>query len=214
MFTVDLLKGQGIPIRTKPQGVAIFVVTFAVPVIIAIVMVIFYVHSKILIGVQKESIISIEEQTERLAGALKFRDSYEKDRTDINNCLADVATSIRSHMQWSPILVTLVENLPDSVILTGLEVKQQSVKRKVVLPADPTKTVNKSIPVRTLKMKVSGDPSYDCDLEVKAFRDRLRASEAIGPKVEDIVVASQGRDTLDGREVIAYEIECVFKPEL
>ena len=38
MFDIDLLKGQGIPIRSRPEGVAVAIVTVAVPVIIAIVM--------------------------------------------------------------------------------------------------------------------------------------------------------------------------------
>jgi hypothetical protein len=63
-------------------------------------------------------------------------------------------------------------------------------------------------------MSVSGNPNYNCDLEVKAFRDRLRASSTLGPKLEDVVIASQGHEVLDGRDVITYDIDCVFKPGL
>jgi Tfp pilus assembly protein PilN len=212
MFTVDLLKGQGLPVRTRPQGVAIFVVTFAVPVLAAILMAGYYVRNGVIISIQKQNITGFETQTQRLADALKLKGSCEKDKAAINSCLMDVSTSIRGHIQWSPVLVTLVENLPDSVVLTGLEVGQRSIRRKVAVKGDAEKKVDVSVPVKTLKMRVSGNPSYNCDLEVRAFRDRLRASNVIGLAIEDIVIASQGHDTLDGRDVVCYDIECIFKP--
>jgi Tfp pilus assembly protein PilN len=214
MFTIDLLKGQGLPVRTRPKGVAIFVATFTVPALVAILMAGYYVRNEVVISIQKQNIASFQMQTQRLADALKLKESCEKDKSAINSCLIDVATSISRHIQWSPVLVTLVENLPDSVVLTALEVKQHSIKRKVAVKGDSEKKVDTSIPVRTLKMRVSGNPSYNCDLEVRAFRDTLRASKVLGPALEDIVIASQGHDTLDGRDVVSYDIECVFKPGL
>jgi len=211
MFTIDLLKGQGRPVRTKPQGVAIFVATFAVPVLVAILMTGYYVRNKVTVSVLTQNLTSLDTQTQRLADALKLKGAYEKDKAAINGCLADVSSSIRRHIQWSPVLAALVENLPDSLVLTTLEVKQSSIKRKVPVKNDPTKKVDATVTVRTLKVRVSGSPSYNCDLEVRAFRDRLRASQFLGPKLEDIVIASQGHDTLDGHDVVCYDIDCIFK---
>jgi len=211
MFTIDLLKGQNLPVRTKPQGVAIFVSTFALPALVAMLMVGFYARNEVIISVQKQNISGYETQTQRLADALKLRGSFEKEKSSVNNCLAEVAGSINRHIQWSPILVTLVENLPESVVITNLEVKRQSIKQKVAATGD-SKKAETNVFVRTLKMRVSGEPTSYCDLEVKAFRDRLRTSNFLGPKLEDIVIASQGHDTLDGRDVVTYDIDFIFKP--
>ena len=111
--------------------------------------------------------------------------------------------------------MALVENLPDSVVLTNLEIKQSVIKRK---PAkgenEKDKKTNLNVPVRTLKMRVSANPSYTSDLDIRTFKDRLRDSKFLGPKLEDIVIASQGHDTLDGRDVVCYDIDCIFKPGL
>ena len=56
MFAIDLLKGQGRPARTKPQGVAIFVATFTVPILVAILMVGYYYRNKVVISIHKQSI--------------------------------------------------------------------------------------------------------------------------------------------------------------
>jgi hypothetical protein len=214
MFAIDLLKGQGRPVRTKPQGVALFVTTFAVPVLVTILMVGYYVRNGVIISIEKQNITNYDSQIKRLADDLKFKESSEFEKSSINSCLTDVTKSIKRHIQWSPVLVTLVENLPDSVVLTGLEVKQSSIKRKTTSKSATDNKNDSSVSVRTLKMRVSGNPSYDCDLEIRKFRDRLRASDYLGPRLEDVVVASQGHDTVNGHDVVAYDIDCIFKPGL
>jgi Tfp pilus assembly protein PilN len=219
MFAIDLLKGQGRPARTKPQGVAIFVATFAVPMLVAILIAGYYYRNKVVISIHKQNIANYVTQTEHLADALKLKEAWEKDKSAINGCLTEVAGSIGRHTQWSPVLVAIVQNLPESVVLNSMEVRQSSIKRKSAVKAglekdNKDKQADTSVAVRTLKLRVSGNPSYDCDREVKAFRESLRASNVLGPKLEDVVIASQGHDTLDGREVVAYDIDCIFKPGL
>ena len=218
MFTIDLLKGEGRPVRTRPQGVAIFVATFAVPVLVVLLMFGYYYRSKVIISVNEQSIATYTTQTERLSDALKLKEAWEKDKTTLVGCLTEVAGSINMHTQWTPVLVSLVENLPESVVINSVEVKQASVRKKAAVNTagdkdkKDSKKTEASTLVRTLKLKVSGNPNSDFDHEVKAFRDRLRASKSIGPKLEDVVIASQGNDTVDGQEVVSYDIDCIFKP--
>jgi hypothetical protein len=218
MFTIDLLKGQGRPVRTRPKGILIVVATFAVPMIAAIMLASYYFHNKIVISITQKNIDNYVTQTERLADAVKLKELWDKDRTGINDCLTDVGTSIGRHIQWTPVLVSLVENLPESVMLSGLEVKQSIIKRKATAKTgdekdkkDKKDKKGESVTVRTLRMRICGNPNSDFDREIKAFRDRLLASNAIGKKIEDVVIASQGNDTVDGRDVIAYDIDCIFK---
>jgi Tfp pilus assembly protein PilN len=213
MFTVDLLKGQGRPVRTKPQGVAIFVATFAVPVLIAMLMAGYYARNSVLISIHKQNVNNLDLQTKRLEDAIKFKESCEKEKAAAKNCLTEVASSIKKHSQWSLVLAALVENLPDSVVLNSLEVKRSVLKGKAAAAVSADKkNADLSVSVRTLKMRVSGNPSYNCDLEVKAFRDRLKASKFLGPRLEDVVIAAQGHDNVEGRDVVAYDIDCIFRP--
>jgi hypothetical protein len=226
MFNIDLLKGQGRPVRTRPKGIAIFVATFAVPAVVAMLLFSYYYRNKVVISIQTQNIETYATQTERLADATKLKESWENDKTNLNNCIADVASSISRHTQWSPVIVSLVENLPDSVVLSGLEVKQTTVKQKPEKAAagamdsktskdskeKKDKKADSTVTVRTLRMRICGNLNSDFDREIKSFRDRLLASNAIGKKLEDVVIASQGNDTLDGRDVVAYDIDCIFKP--
>lgn len=214
MYTIDLLKGQGLPVKTKPQGIAISVITFAVPVVAAFVVFGSYVHRSITMAIYAENIKTCEAKTAGLADAVASQRQFENRKNAVNDCISEVAASVGRHIQWSPILTTLVEKIPDSVVLTKLEVKRRSIQKKVPMKNDPKKMIEVNVPVRTLKMSVSGNPQSNCDRDVKIFRDQLRQSDVIGPRIEDIVIVSQGFDKLGERDVVSYEIECIFKPEL
>jgi len=214
MFTIDLLKGQGIPVKSKPEGLAVVAATFAVPLIIAIVMLGIYLHARVVVSVQKQKIINYETKIKKLSDAVELQESFEREKNAITSCLSEVSSSISEHSQWSPILVTLVESMPDSVVLTKLEVKEDSVRKNVPKQDDPGKTVPKSIPVKVLRMSISGNPQYNCDKAVRDFRDRLRFSTFLGPKLYGPIKVSKRSDTLEDQDVVSYEIECILKPRL
>ena len=213
MFTIDLLKGQGVPAKSRPEGIAIAAAALAVPIIIAIVMFGLYLRNKIIISIQKQTIVNYETKIDELSDAVELQKSFENEKNAISSCLSEISTSLDRHTQWSPVLTALVKNMPDSVVLTDLEVKQSSVKRKVPKKDDPKKMIDISVPVRTLRINVCGSPQSNCDKAVRDFRDRLRSSALLGPKLENIRV-SQRFGTLESRDVVSYQIECIFKPGL
>lgn len=73
--------------------------------------------------------------------------------------------------------------------------------------------ISVNVPASTLQMSVSGRPQANNDKVVKDFKDRLRLSALLAPKIEDIVI-SQKVDNFEGQEVVSYDIDCIFKPEL
>jgi hypothetical protein len=103
--------------------------------------------------------------------------------------------------------------MPDSMVLTRLEVKRRTVNKKVPKKDNPKAMTSVNVPASTLQMSVSGKPQVNNDKAVKDFKDRLRLSAVLAPKIEDIVI-SQRADTFEGQEVISYDIDCIFKPEL
>ena len=211
MFTIDLLKGQGIPIKSRPEGIVIASVTLAVPIIIAIAMFGFYLRNRTIISIKKQDIVNYEAKIDKLSDAVKLQKSLENEKVVYSSCLSEVASSIDRHTQWSPILAELVQNMPDSVVLTGLDVRQTFLKRKVPQEDDPQKKIDITVPVRTLHMSVYGGLQLSSSGAVREFRDRLLASTLIGPKLEDIRV-SQRSTRVEDKNVISYEIDCIFKP--
>jgi Tfp pilus assembly protein PilN len=213
MFTIDLLKGQGIPIKSKPGGIVFAVVVTVIPIIFAIAIIGFYSNNEIIISIKKQEIARCEAEINKLSDAVELQESLEKEKIVYGDCLSEVSSSVSRYNQWSPVLVTLVENMPETVVLTGLEVKEDSVRKKVPKKGNPQEMVDINIPVRTLRMSVSDSSQHNSDEAVRDFQDNLRSSSLLGPLLENIVV-SQESEMLEGRDVASYEIDCVFKPRL
>jgi len=213
IFTIDLLNGQAVPLKSKPGGLVFVVATAVIPFTVAMVMFSLYVHNNIAVTVKQREIARYDAEAGKLSDAVKLQEALEKEKTTCKDSLSDVRSSIKRHTQWSPILTTLIENMPDSVVLTSIEVEHNSVKKKVPKKDDPKKTVEVDVLARTLHLTVSGGSQRNCDEAVREYRDRLRASPFLGPKLENIAVAQQS-ETRQGRDVVSYEINCLFKPGL
>lgn len=211
MFTIDLLKGQRVPAKSRPRNVAVGAAAVVAPIIIAIAMFGFYLRNRVVISIQKNAIANFKTKIAGMSDAIEHQKSFEQQKNAYNNCLTEVSGNLDRHTQWSPVLVTLVKNMPESVILTALDVKQRSTKIKVPQKDDPKKMIDASVPLRTLQMTVVGRPQSNCDEAIKEFSERLRSSSLLGPKLENIRIA-QGVGKLEEEEIVSYQIDCIFKP--
>ncbi len=215
MFQIDLLKGEGIPVKSRPQSIAFTTIMIAVPLIIAAAFLVCYVRNEIVISIQKDRIANYDFKISQLDDAVEFEQSIQGKKRSINAGLSEVSQVLSSgrHVKWSPVLVSLVENMPDSVILTGIEVKERIVNKQVPRKDDPKKMVQKALPLRTLQLALRGAAKSNCDEDIKAYRSRLYSSDVLAGRLDNIGV-SQKMDTIEGREYISYQIDCVFKPGL
>ena len=211
MFTIDLLKGQGVPAKSRPQNIAIGAAAVVTPIIIAIVMFGFYLRNRVVISIQKDAIANFKTKIAGMSDAIELQKSFEQQKKTYNNCLSEVSGNLDKHTQWSPVLALLVKNMPESVILTALDVKQRSTKIKVPKKDDPKIMIDASVPLRTLQMTVVGRPQTNCDDAIRDFSERLRSSSLLGPRIENIRIA-QGVVKLKQEEVVSYQIDCIFKP--
>ncbi|MHC4645449.1 MAG: hypothetical protein ACYTBJ_08100 [Planctomycetota bacterium] len=213
MFTIDLLKGEGVPVKSGPERIVVTVVTLTVPLFVALIMIGLYANNSIAMSIQNQQIASYQGMTEKLSDAVEFQQEFESRKNTINGSLAEVAASIGRHVQWSPILVTVARNMPESMVLNKLDVKLDSERRTVPMKDDPKKTVQVSVPVRTLQITVSGDSQRDHNKAVRDFKERLWASTVLRPKLKDIFMERKTDKDKD-RDVVFWNIDCIFKSEL
>lgn len=213
MFKIDLLKGRGVPIRSRPAGLIMAVVTTVVPIVVTMFIAGFYLRNDVSLSIIKRQIAGYTAKIGQLSEGVALTSSLERQRADYEKRLAETNWVIGRHRQWSPVLGELVSKMPESVVLTSVEIKRSSVKRSVPKKDSPGTMIEKPVPITTLSMSLCGDPQSDCDKVVRDFRDQLRSSELLGPQLENILV-SQELTVLGGRDVVSYAIDCVFKPNL
>jgi Tfp pilus assembly protein PilN len=211
IFTIDLLNGQAIPLKSRPGGIALVMATLAVPLVGAMGMVGLYLNNGVVLAVKEQQVAKYEAEIDKCAEAVAQREALIRERIAYSSSLAEVNSSLKRHTQWSPILTTLMENMPDTVVLTSLKVEHNSIKKKVPKKDEPKKIEEIDVLVRTLRLSVCSGSAGNCDDTVRDFRDRLRSSAFLGPRLENIGV-SQKSEALEGRDVVSYEINCIFKP--
>ena len=212
LFTIDLLKGRGIPVKRGPAGIVITAVTAIVPVVLVIMIFGFRSQDKVLMSLKKQEIESLEQKINRLSGDVEDQKVLEQEKIQASQCISEVNSLIKKYTPWSPILTTIIENMPGSVVLTGLNVKLDSVEKEVPKPDEPQKKIKINVPVNKLSLTVSDQGQGNCDEAVRDFQDRLRSSPVLGPLLAKIDV-SHKTDNLEGKAVVSYTIDCLFKPD-
>lgn len=213
MFTIDLLKGQGIPARCRPEGLAATAITAIVPVVIAVAMIGLYMSNRVILNIQRQESASCDRKIEELSDAMAAHRLYEQQKSQIKQRVTETAGAIDRYNQWSDVLVTLAENMPDLLVLRRMSVEQYTTRVQVPDTQNPGTNREIMVPARTLKLTLASVGSGDTDNAVREFRDRIRTSSVIGPRLEDIPV-SQEMDYIDDQEVITYEMSCIFKPRI
>lgn len=187
--------------------------TAVVPIAAAMGMFVLYLNNDVAASVREKEIARLDTEISKLSGAVKQRNALQTEKRGYGKSLSEVRSSISKHIQWSPVLTTLMENMPDSVVLTSLVIEHDSVRKKVPKKDNPKKTVEISVPVRILRLSVTGGYRDNCDQAVKDFMSSLWASDSLGPKLEK-VWHSQEQVQEDGRQLVSYAINCLFKPGL
>ncbi|MDO8301658.1 MAG: hypothetical protein Q7T18_00300, partial [Sedimentisphaerales bacterium] len=91
MYTIDLLKGRGVPIRNRRGGLMIIITTVAVPLIIVMAMYTQYMLNGINIERMGVSTRDREKKVEQMAGAVKALSSLERQSATMRDSLAEVA---------------------------------------------------------------------------------------------------------------------------
>ncbi len=212
VYTIDLLKGDGLPIQSRPGGIAMACLIVVIPLLLGLGLASFYLDNRVVISIEKDQLSKLQAAAGTLAEALKRKESLEREKAQAIDVLSEVRTALGGYTQWSQTLATLAENLSDTLVLTRLEAGRNTVRRKVPAQDNPALKVEVSVPVRTLKLCVCGHQAGAALEAVQNLQENLRSSPAIGPMLDTITV-SQNTAMLDNREAVMYELECVLRAE-
>lgn len=210
MLTIDLLKGQGIPVRTRPAGASLLAIVIAVPVVVTIVTLGNYVRGGIMLRNQKHLLTTIQADIFKLANSVRYKQDAERQIDDMNACFVEVDEVILQQIQWSPILQVLAENMPTSLVMSSLNVKSEIESKEVPQRKNPSKGMSVPVPKRILYISLYGKRTRGSDEAVLKLLSALNTSSFLGERADNIRLIAQATDRR--RNVMNYVIECVFKP--
>jgi len=79
-YTIDLLKGEGIPIRCRPGGIAFACLIAVVPFLVGVGATSFYLDSEIVIAIQNQQVSRLTTAVAGLADAVRQKERWRRKR--------------------------------------------------------------------------------------------------------------------------------------
>jgi Tfp pilus assembly protein PilN len=210
MHTIDLLRGQGIPVKTTLGSAAMVVVMVVVPIFAVAGMADRYLQNKTEIGIKQQAITVEQKTIEEFADDVKYRESLQKQQDVVNSKLSEVSSSLGNYIQWSAVLETLARYMPAQMVMSSLRAESTSERQQVPSKNDPKRTVNVTILKRRLVLDISGTEMRDYGDVVQAYANRLKSSPVLSPKLEGIEVSQKPGSSGDANTV-SYTMNLKFK---
>ena len=88
MLTIDLLKGQGLPIKSRPEGIAIVGITVVVPLAIMAIMITSYLGNRIVISAHAQEAARYKTRADKWSDEIELHKSFEREKNRYTGCFS------------------------------------------------------------------------------------------------------------------------------
>ncbi|MHC4772688.1 MAG: hypothetical protein ACYSO4_08745, partial [Planctomycetota bacterium] len=112
MFSIDLLKGKGLPEKVDLKRSALKALPILIPVLAVTLFASAYHKDSVSLKNQKQLLHSNQQQLEHHTKDVAEYNKMKAAIKDVENCLSDISKAMAYRIQVSDILVELVQTLP------------------------------------------------------------------------------------------------------
>jgi hypothetical protein len=203
MFQIDLLKGEGRPIKSEPWAMAAVSAPSLIPLITAVVLLSSFVGNGIDIGNKTEQISKLDAKIAGMVTARQKRDTAQAQIDSGARSVGEVATAMKMHTQWSDILSDVSKSVPSNVVLYKLVGTRDTRSAAAAKAPNACKF--------TLLIGAYADTGEAGGRSIQKFIDTLRTSKTFGPRIDTIKPVSNQNGTFAGRDVAVFDIQCDLK---
>ena len=199
MYAIDLLKGTGRPPGPRIVPVVLTTLAYVGLVFAALYGATGYRNNRTQIVFQSTRMADLKGQLAKLSEAETFLTNTSRQRQDLQNRLAEIKKSLSYEIQWSPILASIAEIIPEDVTLNNVSLTRQAEN------VDPEKI--KYHYSLVLGLLTPGDP-----LPIENFMKGLGNLDSLKPQLKEIRVSNQSQQEIQDHEFLYIVIECRFEP--
>lgn len=212
MFTIDLLKGSGLPKKSRPVVVALAMVPLLIPLMGSVVLAACWQHNRTLMQTQQKVIDDNRHKIETAADDLAYYTQTNNRIFTLQQQLVDVDAGLRYRIQVSDMLTALTESLPDNLVIAKLDLVRTDQQKKETDKA--TGNARQVLVIqRVIRLNIGGAANGDTDAAAEQYIQKLQASENLKRVVEDIRIVARNNGQMEGRPCTFYEIECLLKEQ-
>jgi hypothetical protein len=197
MFTIDLLKGTGKPPQSHPLWVAGATLAFMALLIVTALDGVRYYRDEGVLATDKRALTHYEGQIREMRDVAEQLSAAAKRRVAVNAFLEEVNKALANHTTWSPTIEVAARNTPPDLLITDIMAKreEQGVGDNVKFGY-------------TLILSVVSPSSASV---IEQYVRTLRQVLPLQPGPDSIRIGSQRQQTVDGRTLQSYTLECRLK---
>ena len=212
MFSIDLLKGKGLPETIDLKWLLVKVVPILIPLLALTAGASMYQHQNALLQKQQQELKNNQQEIE-----LYQKDvlEYRKNDTQIKGlqkCLNDISKAMGYRIQVSQLLVELSETLPETIFIYEMNLDRKAVKEKIQ-ESDSGEVKQRLVVYRNLKLILCGFDAEKSDLAVQQYINNLNQSSFLKSIFTEIKPSARQQGEVEGRPAIYYELECALREQ-
>lgn len=212
MFSIDLLKGKGLPQTFDVKTSVLKTVLILIPLLAITVFAASYQRDRAMLNNQQQTLKSNQQQIEQYT---KDMAEYNRVNTQIKGmekCLKDISKALSYRIQVSDVLVELVQSLPDSIFIYEIKLDRNAQRIKDQ-QEDSAEVKQRLVVRRQMQLVVCGYDAEQSDAAVQDYVNKLEQSPLLSEIFVEIKPSARQQGEVDGRPAIYYEIDCVLQEQ-
>jgi len=212
MFSIDLLKGKGLPEKGDLKRSALKALPILIPVLAVTVLASAYQRDRASLQDQQQVLQSNQQQLELYTEDVAEYNKINLKIKGMQKCLKDISKAMAYRIQVSEVLVELVQALPESIFVYEMNLDRNSVQEKFQQP-DSGEVKQQLVVRRKLKLVLCGHNADRSDAAIQEYINDLKQSPLLTEVFTKITPPTRQQGEVDGRPAIYYEIECELREQ-
>ncbi|MHC5083049.1 MAG: hypothetical protein ACYTET_03820 [Planctomycetota bacterium] len=209
MFSIDLLKGKGLPRQSDLKGTLLKAVPLIIPLIAVAALAASYQQDYVKLKSQQTQLKQNQSQIQLNQPAMKQYSQINRQISDHRKVLKDVAKAMSYRIQVTDLLVEMVGILPVDIVVSEMNFGRQTRTEKVK-NEETGQEVKFLVIDRVLTLVLCRANQADGNQAVQEYMEQLNSSERLSEFFDDFRLAARRQGQIDEESVTYYEIECVF----
>lgn len=212
MFSIDLLKGKGLPEQIDLKRSVLKALPIVIPILAITAFASVFQQDKMSLRDQQSTLKNNQQQIELHAKDVAEYNTAKRHVNGMKKCLNDISRAMAFRIQISEVLVELVQSLPKEIFIYEMTLDRNSVMEKVEDPK--TGTIKPRLVVRRkMDLVICGHHSEKSDAAVQNYVNALKQSTLMTTVFSEIKPSARQQGEVDGQSAIYYEIECTLKEQ-
>ena len=212
MFSIDLLKGKGLPEKTDLKRSALKALPILIPVLAVTLFASAYQHDKTSLRDQRQVLNGNQQQIGHYTEDIAKYNKINLKIKGMKKCLKDISKAMAYRIQVSGVLVELSQALPENIFVYEINLDRKSVQKKVQDP-DSGETKQRLVIHRKLELVLCGYDADRSDVAVQEYVNILKQSPLLTKIFTEIKPSARQQGEVEGRPAIYYEIECTLREQ-